>query len=502
MSATRGSLVLTAGFGLVLLCRGYGAMERSAVRPMAIADPSGPEFRGSGSCAATACHGSISRTDPALSPRVRRNEHTTWIGDDAHALAYQTLFDARSKAIVKQLTPDGRTHQPAHEDERCLACHTTPRPTATLKVTSWMDPDGVGCEACHGASGGWLGPHTTDWWADLSAHDKAGRGMTNTKDLVSRARTCAGCHVGEYSPDGLVRDVNHDLIAAGHPRLVFELAAFLDNMPPHWAEKGVNAGPLRPNQRAADLPARAWATGRLVTLRASLELLERRAASAQPMRDGTQRRPLGEEALPEPLEPSHATRPTAPWPEFSEHGCFSCHHDLRDEPWRRGPRENGAGSPRWGSWILPHTGDLLAHLVPEDVARSSSRSLGPLSTTMARFTADPATVRNEAHEVMASLDRSLESLAARRLDADDVRRLITDLDRPETWDRASSWDEATQLYLALVALRQSWVALDPRGKTDQDRLEAHLKSVRSKLMFPTGFDSPRFFDPARLRLGR
>jgi hypothetical protein len=491
-----------AGFGLVLPCRADEGVERSAGRAMANTGPNAPEFRGSGSCAATACHGSISRMDRAVSRRVRRNEHTTWIGDDAHARAYQTLFDPRSEAIAKQLTLDGRTRAPAQKDKRCLACHTTPRPTAVLKATSWMDADGVGCESCHGASGGWLGPHTAGWWADLSPDDKAGRGMINTKDVVSRARICAGCHVGEYLRDGLVRDVNHDLMAAGHPRLIFELAAFLDNMPPHWDEKGVNAGPVRPNQRAADLPARAWAIGRLVTLKASLELLEQRAAVAEPMRNGKQRRPSSAEALPKQLERSHAARSTAPWPEFSEYGCFSCHHDLRDEPWRRGPRANGAGSARWGTWILPHTGDLLEHLVLRDVARSCSQSLGPLSNTMAVLTSDPGTVRNAVSKAMPPLDLSLEMLAARRLDADDVRRLIVDLDRPETWDRASSWDEAAGLYLALVALRQSWVALEPGRKWDQDRLETHLESVRCKLMFPTGFDSPRSFDPARLRMGR
>jgi hypothetical protein len=121
---------------------------------------------------------------------------------------------------------------------------------------------------------------------------------------------------------------------------------------------------------------------------------------------------------------------------------------------------------------------------------------------MAGFTSDPGTVKNVANKVMPSLDRCLETLAARRLDADDVRRLIDDLDRPETWDRASSWDEAAQLYLALVALRQSWVALDPGRQADQDRLETRLESARCKLMFPTGFDSPRSFEPARLGVGR
>jgi hypothetical protein len=90
-----------------------------------------------------------------------------------------------------------------------------------------MHADGVGCESCHGASGRWLGPHTTLGWRDRPWPEKAALGMRNTKDLASRARLCAGCHVGDGGSDDLpARDVNHDLIAAGHPRLNFELSAY------------------------------------------------------------------------------------------------------------------------------------------------------------------------------------------------------------------------------------------------------------------------------------
>jgi hypothetical protein len=40
------------------------------------------------------------------------------------------------------------------------------------------------------------------------------------------------------------------------------------------------------------------------------------------------------------------------------------------------------------------------------------------------------------------------------------------------------------------------------GKAEQERLQARLEELRCKLMFPTGYDSPRGFDPARLRVER
>jgi hypothetical protein len=445
--------------------------------------------------------------DPAVS-RVRRNEHTTWISDDKHSRAYQVVFDERSDQIEHNLTG---AHSPASQDARCLACHTTPRPAAVLKATSWMNSDGVGCESCHGASGRWLGPHTTYDWQRLEPTAKAAKGLNNTKDLALRTEVCAGCHVGAYSSDGLlVRDVNHDLIAAGHPRLNFELAAFLDNMPSHWEEKDQNAGPASATRRAPDFPARAWAIGRLATLKASLDLLHARAAQVQATLDQREKPAAGAEPLPEPLaKPSAgvaAGQPAILWPEFSEYNCFSCHHDLRDQAWRRRPPAGAAGlnpgTPQWGSWTLPLVSDLIEQLVPRSVAQPYTKALIPLSQEMARPVPNPRTVQERSRKVVELLDRCLETLASKRFNAAEVQRLIDRLDRRDAWDGVTSWDEAAQLYLALVPLRQARAELDPDRKADPDQLQARLEELLGKLQFPAGFDSPRSWDPTRLRMGQ
>jgi len=474
MTVARWVPVVLAGLALTALGRGAEQGEQPAsrsTRPV----PS-TEFRGSGSCSAIACHGSIA-SQPGRD--ILRNEHTTWISYDRHSLAYQTLFDARSVRIARNLAADPERYTPAYEDERCLACHTTPRSKTALAATCWMNQDGVGCESCHGASGRWLGPHTTTRWKqELNHRQKEALGLINTKDLVRRAEACAGCHVGQYSRAGLLkREVNHDLIAAGHPRLNFELTAYLANMPPHWNEKHQDADPTEPGRRAAGFPARAWAVGQLVTLRSSLELLHARSAAA------------GERAI--------------PWPEFTEYGCFSCHHSLRDDAWRRRPQPAGTklGAPRWGSWTTPLIGELLEQLGPDPDGRSAAESLGRLAAEMARAVPDPAIVERESLDATARLGRCVSGLNRARWGAGEVERLITALDRPGAWDQLASWDEATARYLALVPLRQAWVALDPARKADQDQLEAHLKQLRSKLEFPSGFDSPSGFDPGKLPMG-
>ena len=490
-----GALLLAAA-GLVALSRGDDAAGPAPTRSVRVApgDPPCSDFRGAGSCSATACHGSILPSAPEFSA-VLRNEHTTWVSNDAHSRAYQVLFDKRSDRIVRNLSPDpSRGYEPAHEDRRCLACHTTPRPSKDLVATEWMNADAVGCESCHGASGRWLGPHTTgEEWRKRTWKDKESLGFQDTKDLVRRTRLCVGCHVGDAGAGGMpAREVDHDLIAAGHPRLYFELSAYLDNMPAHWIEKGINGGVPTPSDPrpapAADFPARAWAVGRLVAMEASLRLLEARAARA---------------GSADALAPIPAG--TAPWPEFTEYGCFSCHHDLRDRAWRRADRPAGtlAGSPRWGSWSLPATGDLVEAIAGGPEAHTYAESLRRLASLMEQPVPDAAAVARESRAAAGSLTLCFREVAPRRFDGGAVERLIGRLDRPDAWDRIASWDEAAHLFLNLTPLCQSWVKLAPGRNDDQARLQAHLRALREQLAFPPRFDSPKEFDPAKIsRPGR
>ncbi len=147
--------------------------------------------RGANTCAS--CHGNIRPADRSLS-RILRNEHTTWVTQDKHSDAYQVLSSKRATAIATALSGD---KLPAHEDARCLACHTTPGldPSTRDEPTLMIRRDGVGCESCHGPSDRWLGAHQQDGWNSLSPSEKEKYGMTPLKELDRRAATCAGCHV-------------------------------------------------------------------------------------------------------------------------------------------------------------------------------------------------------------------------------------------------------------------------------------------------------------------
>src|SRR5262249_1091687 len=147
--------------------------------------------------------------------------------------------------------------------------------------------DGVGCESCHGPAERWLTVHYQAGFKEKSAADKASYGLLPTKDLAARGKVCADFHVGN-----LDRNIegNHDLIAAGHPRLNFEYAGDLDMYPRHWLMADEK-------KRHPDFHARAWAIGQVVTAKAAIgQTLHRARAAAKSGAGGNA------------------------WPEFSEFG--------------------------------------------------------------------------------------------------------------------------------------------------------------------------------------
>ncbi|MEO1994978.1 MAG: hypothetical protein ABGZ17_06850, partial [Planctomycetaceae bacterium] len=298
-------------------------------------------YIGVSSCSASNCHGGARRVAGAQFAAYL----TWWQKDEAHRGAYATLTNHESSQIIKNLHRhrDGQP-LPAHKDASCLTCHAVnavggrdafaaghtrqhSSNTVAADASRFHVGDGVQCEACHGPAEKWVALHTTAEWRDpqqWTAERKLKEtGFRNTKGLYQRARMCAACHVG-----GVGRDMNHDMIAAGHPRLDFEFATFHARMPSHWD--------VRQDQRAtthlaadveqidldAQFEARAWMLGQIASADAALELLAERAGN------------------------EHSV-----WPEFSEYGCFACHHDLKYKGWRTTERKSDGRYP-WGTWYF------------------------------------------------------------------------------------------------------------------------------------------------------
>lgn len=343
-------------------------------------------FLGARSCAASACHGGID-PDPRF-PLSRRNEYVHWLDRDPHSRSYQTLQNELSKAILQRLsrsTDDDTTR--ANRLANCFGCHN-PQPAKSQQAATFYERDAVGCEICHGPAEQWIGPHVTQSWPRLKrTGDAKALGFIETEDIKIRVQICAECHVG--SP---AREVNHDLIAAGHPALKFELTAYYAMLPKHWRDE-------RERRSNPQLEIELWQAGQVACGEAAIELLKWRSKRAAD-------------------EP-----PAGVWPEFAEYDCYACHHDLVHPSWRQtSPTRNvPLGMPAWGSWYYAR------------LKQPADENLRALATLMQHsFRPDPKAIIDAA---------KLVQLATPPIRAD--TKLPTD------------WDDAAQRYLALVATEQA-----------------------------------------------
>jgi hypothetical protein len=242
-------------------------------------------YVGAGGCSGSNCHGGTAAASEKDS-RIWGNEYAIWSLNDRHSRAFKALDEPRSKRMAEILhISSPRT------DARCTVCHAVGSPERSKS-------DGVACEACHGPAEKWLGPHTQ---ANSHAASVAA-GMVDTKNLRTQAAACLGCHLGSKD-----KVVDHELIAAGHPDLNFELDTFRWAQPVHHREVKPSPGNSLPR-------VRAWAVGQAAGMAEGMRLLAARAQKS--------------------------------WPEFSELECSQCHHDLRLDSWRI---KQGYGNRKPGS---------------------------------------------------------------------------------------------------------------------------------------------------------
>jgi hypothetical protein len=384
--------------------------------------------------------------------------------NDRHARAYDVLAGERSRDIARNLNFASAT-----ESDRCLACHADAR--AGVQERRF----GVGCEACHGAAEKWLGPHTAASWRNLCPKDKGDQAMVPVAEPFEWAQTCVGCHVGAARTGDIpARDVNHDLIAAGHPRLNFELTEFLANMPPHWRS--------HPEE-----PMHLWAVGQAVSAKAAVKLLEYRAAP-----------------------PADDLRP---WPELAEYNCFACHHELTPSSWRRDPDARAdrrpPGSLAWGTWYYPMALALAEQLPLPAGGQDSSAFralLGELRQLMEQDRPDALRVRDRAERAGKLLGDWGPRLAGATYNGQEARRLLNAFASTGRGLPGPDWDGAAQLYLSLKALdmayredlRRSGVTPSPADV----RAGLAIDSLRNRLAFPPAgdkvqYDSPKEYAPAR-----
>ncbi|MEP3226934.1 MAG: multiheme c-type cytochrome [Parasphingorhabdus sp.] len=251
---------------------------------------------GVASCGGTTCHG----RQEADGEVVRQDELMRWQEEStpggAHSRAFRVLREPRSIAIAKRLGI-----KDAASSQECLGCHSTP---ATKKGPRFQANDGVGCEACHGPSSGWLSAH----YAVGANHAKnVSLGLAPLDNPKVRASTCLDCHFGSAKSGQFV---DHRIMAAGHPRISFELDLFSTLQQHH--DEDVDYVRRKGKTNAV----RFWAVGQSMALERSLNLFSKPA--------------LAQEGL---------------FPEFYFYDCHSCHRRIYDDASARPTSINNPGRP-------------------------------------------------------------------------------------------------------------------------------------------------------------
>jgi hypothetical protein len=387
------------------------------------------------------------------------SEYGVWM-QDKHAKSYQVLRTPRSEAI--QLARSVTT--PAHQDGLCLSCHVGPSWEEDRANARNLLSDGVSCESCHGPAEKWLTAHYRPPWRTLSTAEKERLGMKNVATLTGRIQTCVGCHVGAGRSA-----VNHDLIAAGHPPLKFELAAYHAVMPHHWDDRKDTD---RAQGGRRDFEAQAWSVGQVGSARAALELLAFRAREDQS---------AGER----------------PWPELAEYDCFACHHDLQAKSWRQTVKPGRRpGTLPWGTWYFAVTERATSSL-PLPEGKELRAVLQELRASMAKGSPKREMIREKAARGLDILQRQWSKLERELSKPAPVPALFRNILEKDQAQAVSGWDGAAQTYLALAALHQAWI--ESEARRPPAAVKQALQSLRRDLFFPGGFDSPRRFDPAAIQ---
>jgi hypothetical protein len=394
------------------------------------------KFNGPGGCAASSCHGSV---QPRTTTRIFQNEYTIWIAQDKHARAFSVLQNDVAQRIGTILNIGAPAKSP-----KCLVCHALYVPPEQQAETFEL-ADGVSCENCHGPASGWLGPHTTKDWP----HEKSVQlGMYDTRNLENRSAKCLTCHLGTAE-----KFVDHEMIAAGHPDLTFELGVFTSVMPVHWK---------MPEQGNPWRQVQAWGVGQAVELRESLHRLSRRANG--------------------PV-----------WPEYAELDCFACHHSLTrpEDSWRqkRGYAGRRPGNAPWNESRVVVFRDLVQEISP-NTAKQFDDEIVQLAGLMNDLNGKRELIAASATRAAALADQLVKQVDAQAYDSAMTLRLM----RRIAGDGAaiSNEDEraAEQAAMTLDSLFRSY-SLGAKAANGGE-LRAAIDGLFAQLQDPSAYSAPRF----------
>ena len=372
--------------------------------------PTGGIFEGVASCGGTTCHGRLEADGKV----VRQDELARWqepsTQGGAHSRAFAILSGTRARQITATLGLGDPAAAPA-----CLGCHSTP---ASVRGARFRVSDGVGCEACHGASSGWIASH---YAVGASHAANVARGMLALERPAVRAALCLDCHLGSARAGQFV---DHRMMSAGHPRLGFELDLFStlqqhhDEDADYAARKGRSDG------------VRMWAVGQAVAVNRALTLYG---------------------------DPARGTE--GAFPEFSFFDCHSCHRPIYDRDTRTRTWEVNPGRPIPAG--MPPFNDENMILLSAAARVAAPALAGRLDADMRAFHAAIARDRPAAVAAGRKLAATCVLLADRLAQApgggDTAFAMVEVLAGPTLAPRFTDYTGSTQAVMAIDTLLNALV---------------------------------------------
>ena len=390
---------------------------------------------GTSGCSKQGCHNGPGKG--------KRAEYRLWSTQDPHSQAFDVLKEKISQRIAEGI---GLT-QPAYKADLCVRCHSadavpwSPKPNQADRARESRLSEGVSCEVCHGAASKWLEPHLRPQWRAQTRAVKAQSGLRDLTSPRARVEICINCHVGMPG-----FEVNHDMIAAGHPRLRFEVTAFLDTgLTRHWDETEMR-------RRDPAFTAKLWFMGQTATFKRDVAVLAART--------------------PEQL-----------FTEFADHDCYACHKSLARRSFTKPLEET---SLTWGRWPAELT--LLAQKRTLGLPQGTVADVAQIRDRLQLTTFDHSALDFHAlTEKFAAWDKFADQA---QWPAADLRAMMLDCASPVAAGN-SEWEVAWQRYRAISALGQS---LNGGREVQGTKLGPPLADLRAILKFRDGFASPVGFE--------
>lgn len=435
-------------FGLLAAPLVAGAVFLSAgVSPTEAQSSGNGQYQGVATCAGSTCHGRAEGNGEI----VRQDEIATWqepsSSTGAHSRAYAALASPRGRQIAASLGLGAATSAPA-----CLGCHATYVPQSK-QGARFQISDGVGCETCHGASSSWLAMH---YAAPATHASNVAAGLTPLERPQVRAQVCLDCHFG--SADGN-QFVTHSMMAAGHPRVAFELDLF-SALQQHHDEDGDYVA-----RKGKSDSVRFWAVGQAEAVRRSTDLFARDE--------------YGTEGV---------------FPEYYFYDCHSCHRPIADGPKRNLTFETNPGRPiPFG--LAPYNDEniIMLSAVSRALAPARAASFDQASKDFHRAMGQGrGQVVKAAQNLRGEAAALSDSLAARGYSGNDAFAVVQAIADRTTTPRFTDYAGSAQAVMAVDTLLNAMVREGRVTSGAAAGIRADINRAYSAVRSPTAYNPAQF----------